>query len=708
MQSFKRGNILFLQALFIMFAAVSCVKEKAGDGVIPGDERTEPRTCSIYFNIQTGYDSDTRASGDFTEKEETLGGEYAISSKEKANFAIVFREGLYDGVYPLTLTTDALDGHVHEKDAIYKATYNLEREQEDIPSIECLIVLNAPWFYEELEKEAEAGQSKSAIMDLVWRDLNDPRNIGFSEAEGNTYFSMSSSVYSDRNGNMQDTVVIGPEFIITGEDTEEDILDKIIYVHVERLVAKFTFKIKQHDSEDQTVYEDEDASPLYVFNGFEEKNGDIALTTKAVSWRIKLTGWGMNALETENTVFKRLSGSGNSAYPAAWNDAAHYRSYWSIDPHYSVDDVKDAKTGLPNYPWQYRDIRDKTNRNDGNTDTDYRNFHYYGDETRKNVLRNYSYDDLFSVTGGDDFNRVLYTPENTYDYLSDEEGFSKALDGREHLLAGTHLIVGAELQTSLGGAWNSNDLYRDRYGIYYEEEKDCLLALSHAFNRTLTSQMIMKYKYYNWSDPTDALNGTIYVARPKAGSYNLYYIIGGIPNKMTFESDYSAYTMALATVKDGDGKRLLWPGNRNDIELAILTDEGEPLTIYEYKPIDPSKNEAQVEYGAELRIANQDDIKSLLYEWVGAIDHFSNGKMYYAAPVTNLRSDNDETPFYGVVRNSWYNFVLNDVKSIGTPVDDAAQPIVPLIVKTNDQLNISINILGWHRLEREVPIIPKN
>ena len=707
MQRYERGILFFLQALFVALAFLSCTKDRMTVG--PKESGApNPDKGSIYIKIVTGGEDAASTRADSGDLAPDSGGEHdsgdLVNGTEaehligmSGNYAIFFDEGeKFYALSELTLTNsnsfvhdeDGDDLNDHQREAVYGARIVAadEEQAQEFPSW-CLVVLNGQPLEEQLTSLTIEDSVKDVEKILCSPAADEPlysigaNGPGFGKNEDGLFVMSNASYVKDGKVITAVPIPDPADFI---QETGIVDPDKILYIHVERMLAKFSLEIGQHDDEDQLIYLNRSASPIFLFDKLEKTGNDIAINTKTVPWRVRLTGWSMNALETESYLFKQIDDASVANYPSNWNDPENYRTYWSVDSHYEDD----------TYPWQYRDMRDR--RKDI-----YPNFHHYSflkdEDTDNNLLHNYSYEEMFGNGKNPDFDqRVIYTPENTYDYLSRQDQFSQDLDGREHLLAGTHLIIGAELQTYLNDAWDSRDLFRDRYGIYYGTAADCLLSLNHGFNRTLTSQMTMKYTYFNWDNPNDPENGTIRVAVPKAGSYNLYYG----DEKMTFDSQYAEYDLAEALIKDGDGKRMPWP---KDVELDIRTDEGAKLEIYAYKEIDHGENKRQEEYDPTNKLDfTKNDIMSLLFEWVGAVDHFSDGKMYYPAPVTNPFSSADG--FYGTIRNNWYRYVLKGVKSIGTPVDDPGQPIVPLDVRTHDQLNISINILGWHTEERGVPI----
>ena len=88
--------------------------------------------------------------------------------------------------------------------------------------------------------------------------------------------------------------------------------------------------------------------------------------------------------------------------------------------------------------------------------------------------------------------------------------------------------------------------------------------------------------------------------------------------------------------------------------------------------------------------------------------HFTGGRMYYAIPVKhNIESKSEgtiATGDYGAVRNHWYSFTVNNIFSVGTPVDNPEEPIIPNVEPKNPGLGVEISILNWHQVSTDVDI----
>ena len=693
MQWYNRVITIFSLATSAMLGFSACEKEQENPGSgVQGSQGA--RTCSIYFGIDTGSAAQTRASGDFVDAENA---EYAIGPS--GNFAILFRKGsgdttVYDGVYEMAFDTDQM-GHGHKVDAIYKTVYNLE--SETIPTFECLVVLNAPWLYEKLSRESGSwtGKSKDEVLKLVWEDFDDPRNIGIvrDETTGKTYFTMTSSVYMDGN-KKKDAVEISTSNIVSASDNAQTIQDKIVYVHVERMVSKFSFRFQNKSDErtDLMYFRPSEEADIVVFDKFDDSGSPLYVAKK---WRIKVTGWNLNALEKTANLFKFINPG--KSYFAGWSDIDNYRTYWEEDSHYTISD----------YPWQYRWA----------VDSDCIDYAQKVSLTaNSNYLMNYSFNSLgldgsaVGETVSEMSNSVIYVPANTYDAAS----VTGKLDNRDELLACTHLLIGAELQLETDDtpdAFEAVDLYRDRNGLYYRSRQACFASMMHAFNQLLTSQDVMEYTLYDWKK--GGVNTSDDVVAKSAGGYSIYWdnrefddeFLNEILNMSDKEfSDKFGSGFSPAPLRSGDGRLVPWLDSAldNDVLTIEKRQNGVRQSLEICKRV--KDDLGAVTAGTRVRYANKDDIRSLLYEWLGSIDHFNNGKMYYAHGIDNPTSVDSDPERYGVIRNNWYQLNLKNISTIGVPVDDPDQPIVPERVGIYDKILVSIYVIDWHLEETYIEI----
>lgn len=734
MRLYKHHITPFLQVLLVLCALAtlaSCVSDKFWEQ-LEASRNPEPETTPYYMSLTVLNPSgssvgNTRAVGDTDYRPSPDEFEHQVG--EEGNYVILLNgdKTLY-GVYPLKLYKWIQDNYEdnNEREAAYiYITHFYHDEKKALPQYG-LVVMNADksisaWL-EGLPKSNENGEAD--ILKKVWEEKSNPKKIGFGEGDGDNpkYFTLTNSAYVN-DGSAQVAVKIPKDHIYKSLDLAKK---NPVTVYVERMVARFDFGFEEptaanEETETEHTYSPNPRLAISMFTGYDGQRseedditypGEIITTDIVGNSQIKVTGWGINALETQSYPFKSIAANG----AADWNDEALHRYLWGMDPHYTQNNTD-------KYPWQFREAIQK-----GDLD-------YY--EQGASPLKNYSYNDF--VNKG--IERTVYTPENTYnaDILN-----SLFLDGRNNLLAGTHLIVCAELKTdfqSLKGkdgeenifytdykeGLEAHDLYRDVIGVYYPTAKLCLAELVRRFNKDLTSNPVMRYHYYYWDEEDEKdrelknkgiKNGTVFMARPD-GDFQLYYYNDE-------EREWQPFTYAVvmddrydvvlppATILNGDGQVLPWMANLIG-KLDIRDSNGKKLKIYkedynyvedEARIKDPSRGEP---YTPERTEATRNDIKSLLLEWLGAIDHFKDGKMYYAKPIEHRLGYDDkyqayQTGSYGVVRNTWHNITLKNIQYIGTPIDNPDQPIVPNGVVLKDQTGVTIEMLDWHEIGTNVPL----
>lgn len=582
-----------------------------------------------FENVASNGSRATLVDGDETENEHTIGAD--------GNFILFFDES-----QTLTEVVElrAVDNHANEDniETRYIAIIYVDADYEQ-PTY-AMALLNAERYAAYLRNGELNGLTASEIMSQRWDDAEDPTRIG---RDSNGYFTMSNAVYKNADGKWIDLVELPEDAIqIVDEPVDEE---KIVKIRVERMVAKSSLEFtgdKLIRDGDNIWYENEKDQML--FKGF-DTDGIHEYFSK-VNWRVKVTGWGLNALETSSYLFRKVNSNGD--YFDGWMDPANYRVYWSEDPHYTRYEAT--------YPWQ-------TLRAVNNKDVPYYLNH-------PNVLLNFSYNQFVNAHN---FDKNLYVPENTYDFKDDY--IANNLDDRTDYLAGTHLILTAELETDLGGGtdYKANTVFRDRTRILYENARDCFRALTTSFNYALASQENMKFTYYNWDDDSDDRRGKYYYASSHGSKFALY-LNGSLLNTTNPPQLASYYQPAY--VQNGDGKILTYvPG------LSIEnTTTGEKIRVYDENGVDVTAT-----------MDHNNIVKSLLLEWVGPVDHFVDGKMYYFAPlnITKGRA--------GTVRNGWYQFVLSGINTIGTSVSLPDNPIVPNKVYIDQQMiDIEVQILPWH------------
>ena len=753
--SLRRNITKSIQAALVLLALVcpvSCfnrLQEPEIDSGTTPPETEEPRTDVPVATKGGSYDIVMSISAAHTEDGNFECGDENEMGPVGSNYAILFDKdkNIY-GIVNMTHFSDGdKDGHgdVAHFERAFFARF-IVGETEEFPKY-CLAVLNGSQFRDKIEALYTNKKSMSDVLDVI--QAGDPDIIG---RDGTKYFTMTNAVY---DGDV--AAEIKPEHIhetAAGTAIDWNALfkeGKVVDIHVERMVAKFTLNL---DGDNDGIYTPKVAQPHepdylsqnhqidlcvdwnHKYTYTDESGGDHTIetedwepVTEKRNWKARIVGWGMNAQETESYVFKQYGGADHKE---------QYRSYWAIDPHYYKIDG--------DYPWQFRRAVDRT-------------LNWYGNKERwTNLLRNYSWNDshLNNAPG-----TSVYTPENTYNYSDNtfQSGFEDRV--RMNLHAGTHLIVRAQLlvQKAVKGEGSNeyaplDTLYRDRDGVYYRTARECVWSLIRSFNHALASQTKMAYRYYDWASSTN--EPVTYYAVPTTSyreylsdeegnvkdddedeiKFKLYYNEGElkfeykedgpclyyVKDKLysIIDEDTCRELLAEACIKNGDGKRLLNTagfsikrivGDNQQYDLPIYTkfEVGNDAKVKDDNSLEFVKKESK----KRAEGINANDVQSLIFEWAGAVDYFVDGMMYYPHPVyDSYKANNDmvnSNACPGVVRNAWYKFTLTGIDNIGIPVHDADQPIVPNWDQLHDRIGVNVEILGWHGFTWDVEgILPNN
>lgn len=468
-------------------------------------------------------------------------------------------------------------------------------------------------------------------------------------------------------------------------------------VYLERMVAKFyepTFETDVIGS-DKVFRPNEKALPLVVYSW----NDEIP-TSEQKTWRIHLLGWTINGEETANYLFKNipdqisdLDGWDN------WNRYSLKRSFWSIDPHYSSNKNSDGVYDF--YPWQYRKAADKEET--------------ISIQTAENLnmipaLRYNTFDEV-------SWPPVRYIQENTYDpfgnwYINQNEVTNNGnvtkvtnetyLDGRETVLAGPHLLLTAELffeeegGNYIGQYSTVDHIYSDRLRRYYLNEADWFKMFVYEFNRALSTQEHMTFSVYDWDGNSSEKVNHTYTTHP-TGECRLYY--DGMPltnERIDSIVDTGTRLSIEANVRNGDGRLIPWIDSKNE--------NGERVTLRVR-----TAKQKELNYDSDNNNDNgswdDNQYMSLFYEWFGPVDHYYKGYMYYAGEIKHYVPTNPTArTYYGTVRNHAYKFHVQNINSLGIPIDNTQQLIVPGKYAYSDQIGVYLHVLDWHSQDTSVEL----
>lgn len=576
-----------------------------------------------------------------------------------------------------------------------------------------LVVLNGKDIYSLFQQEFERykGDTGYPHMDifrkLIWSiDQNHMQEtIGSYRKGSDYYFTMTNSAYYERNGNLITEVELRDKFYLSvNEYIKDEDRQTAADICVERMVAKFTqpsFSTEVIGS-DRVFRPDQNALPLVVYS-WDENN---RLTSDQKNWRIHLLGWTINGEETENYIFKQIPPINDFTESwRYWNDPVNFRSHWSIDPHY---DSKKKGNGFDFYPWQFRRAADRTDiisvqAAQSSNAVDY-----------SPALRYYSFDEVT-------WPATRYVHENTFNPFGDwyearenqdtniptNENY---LDGRPPLLAGSHLLITAELYLEKkGGSYMGqfdrvDEIYSDRIRRYFTCEKDWFKMFLRDFNRTLATQEVMSFPVYKWHASTDGKDISQKFVNV-TGDCKLYFGDKPLTYNLIDELEKEGYSFsAVANVRNGDGRLIPWVTKGDDYDndptepkLNLRDGEGNPLSY---------RNREDSAGSYPHSDWDNDMYMSFFYDWFGPIDHYKEGKMYYAGEIKHhineSNSEGTKYDFFGIVRNHWYKFNITSISSMGVPVDDPTQPIIPGKYNYRDQILVYLDIIDWHQIQSEL------
>ena len=537
-----------------------------------------------------------------------------------------------------------------------------------------LVVLNGGKIYNTIKNQITEGVTTSdVVMSLTWdvSQDDDTQHIGMNS---NNHYTMSNSAYYQADQLMTLTPLNNVTYYSSIDDYIANNGTPAAKIYVERMVAKFSEPSLSTEviGSDRFFRPSDDVRKLVVYR-WEDDN---TLTSDELDWRIHLLGWTINGEETSSFIFKNIPNPyGNIRIPdwdfGLWNNASQKRSYWSIDPHYN--------TGF--YPWQYRKAADRSDI------ISYSAAVSNGTSQYNPALKYYHFNDI-------SWQESITAPENTIDPTKQNWN----LDSREDLLAGPHLLITAEiyLQGQEGGNYLPGfgpvgDFYADRNQRYFIEEKEIFKLFVTEFNHMLSTQEQISFNVFNWDNPDTKVNVS-YITKP-TGECRLYYndelLTFDVIDRIFADQGHPVHLYS-ANIRQGDGRVIPWiPG------MNVKRPDGMPL-VFEKK----NASDQDVSNSGQW---TDNMYRSLFAEWFGAIDHYSGGKMYYAGAIKhhNIKEEN-KTPYIGTVRNHWYKFTVESINSLGTPIDDVTQRIIPDRYKYNDQVSVYIEVIDWHLKETDI------
>lgn len=397
-------------------------------------------------------------------------------------------------------------------------------------------------------------------------------------------------------------------------------------------------------------------------------------------WKASIVGWAINGTEKSEYLFKNF-GNNPSAFNG-WNFtptglSSPVRNLWASDPHYSDD--------KNSYPDQYRDAFD-----DESSEGDVKIFPYEGNESSY-PLNYISFSNLSK--------RAVrqYSAENTYDAVSVFNNDIERLNNRLQYRCGNHLIVGAQL---LIEGFDDNSIYNatavDNAGL-----------LTAGTNRVKT-KYFMDNIYW---DETAYIN---YFCK-HIGNYmdattpcisDLTLRERFIPNDV-FTPDVND---AKFYVREGSGWRL---ADARDFTIRPVYIVGGDGWCYPFPKTDATGSNTILyahQANGSYRQITAEEYDKLAYGYPFYFAKcYNQGRMYYAMPISGS-SDQSAMRFglttgdFGAVRNHWYHYRFTGITSVGIPIHNPDQPIVPNNEPSVLGLGFEVRIVPWHIVEENVKI----
>lgn len=677
----KNLHIHFFISLLTLFAMSfsSCASENYAEDIMPDNDTTEER---LYFSMRVRTADLEDLDPDVSDYADGSDFEHAVDFSGKSENVIIFFDAdyQYKGYSLLEFdrlsaqgsvvgTTDAEEiafvGFLHVD---YHEAYNMEKYG--------LLVLNAHDITTALDQLSER-ETAVTIKDVL--DMVDTSTDTHMAGRSSNYFTMTSAAYLAKgtNGEWKHSILVEIDGNNIFSTRDQAIVRPAVVAYVERMASKFSFRISGADDDTKLNFSPSDGRAQVIICNY--INGQPSYNNQ--NWTCSVTGWGISKYEPIVHYFRNIvddETTNINSYPYSygtnitsqpffngWNRAADHRCFWAVDLNYQDG----------NYPKQYRPAVDNPSIN------------YYGKEDKPS-LAYLSYNELstdFSELSSED-GAVLYSTENTFPNDTRQDGLW------QHDFAGCELVIGAQIHiNSVSETRSDYDLFRNKLGIFYPSKTDFASYFITTFNNQLSSQSTMTYRYYDWSNPANNGEAVIHSLSINNSNYKLYY--NGQPLTPERMAALAKFTIP-ATIEGGDGKVIPW------IEGMYIG----------RRAIDPNTYE---EYGDIIKLSvNNNDFKSLIYDWVGAFDHFNKGKMTYSVPIRYKASEQKVSASayrptigdYGVVRNTWYSFDLLEINNLGTPVDDLNQKIIPYKTSLENSIMMEIKAIDWHKFSTTVTL----
>ncbi|MCH5221199.1 MAG: Mfa1 fimbrilin C-terminal domain-containing protein [Muribaculaceae bacterium] len=740
---------VFVYAIGALVAAslAGCAERTIGDDVPEIGGETGYMSFRIKSVDATGM---SRAwndqEKDFAEGTGAFGNfaaEDAIVDNLQANRVFFFEEdGTYHSSSLLALAqVESGSGHTHAGATLEKVYCTMVKrtgerdDQEYVWPAKCLVILNGrPSRLNALLVKAQSDVNFNLPEFLAWintdfRDVDtEGETLGLYKYSDNLYyFTMTNSIYLDEESEQVNATVIPKNNIyLTSEQAEKN----PVTVYVERVVSKVEVAFTKFDGQtgnNVAYFGDEGVKPygfLYSFKqsadgapsyesdskwlGSAEEN-ETPITLKGL-----ITNWTINGVEYQTKLFKELKNTwtfteaGTTDVPfAGWNDVTNHRSYWGADVHYEWDEQL--------YPTQFR-------KSFKGSATPYQEDWVFGKETAEqdgNDIYDPTYPwalDYKAYNAITNRKKFKYCLENTFDPGTQND--------YHHMIMGSHVLIQARLIdnseeeavkaiTTAEGLEDALDvIVKDKY--YYSDryyDKDTYINRQVAIlNGILLEELDTSVPNLKmWPDDSDKATEKFSYKGALGG---LWVKVGDTfkrvtVNKEAEENEIKAtevFDIAPAYISKGDGRITLALKNTTATGLNGYDYAQEKVNLYYCNKAEVTAEGQPTETPVQF---TRNEIVSLIYGATNVGDCFKNGRMYYAVPIQHFiaagagndyeaKYENLGVGDYGVLRNHWYKFTINNIVKPGIPVHDPNQPIIPNYDAKDRYIGLQVILIPWH------------
>lgn len=494
---------------------------------------------------------------------------------------------------------------------------------------------------------------------------------------------------------------------------------------------------------------------------FDALNG-YSIKTKPLTVKIRVFGYGVDNLEPGSFLFKDIN-EGRTTFFRDWNAPAAYRTYWCRDAHYTLAKGAGKISNAEGYPHQFRQALDTdsitsfasgnytynlkpgtsgpftvTTSSDG---TQIRNYYTLGEPEKDgdgeytiNVdcyLEYRSFNTLASIFATADREKSwpVYSTENTYHdpgmTVNGVNGGSWAwgTDGwkREAFSVATNMVLICEIESNN----TPTTLYRGQNNEYYHALRDPENGVLDSKLQILNTVMLTGGnaglqvlhgqwdRHTRWEDDDANQNQDTHLDKVAWNEGSYLWIgedrDGGRTYRRATANDL---TLIPGEISGGDGQCLIAPaeevmGENFRYYLAPASQNSDQVI-----DLDPG-----IDGKTKIVEISYNHLVALIHKVIGPIDVFTEGKMYYSVPVPHVAQTFVESAptkaeetwrtlgNVGVVRNNWYEFTVEEISGIGTPVHDLNQPIVPVMDVRRSYINLGVRLIDWHRIwQGNVPV----